>query len=208
MSDLLSTLFGSKARVKLLRFFLFNPTRRFTFDELCEKARLVRRTARTEINTFKKLGIISEEMIDLASKEDKKKNEVLHYVLDSRFSEFQALQTFLFDTASLDGKTLLKCLKKAGTLDFVVISGVFMRDFEHRLDVLITMKKPSIPKIETAIKAFESEVGIGLRFAVITSDDLAFRLDMNDKLVRDIFDYKHEVLIDKLNFGDNFTSNF
>jgi len=208
MSDLLSTLFGSTARVKLLRFFLFHPTRRFTFEELCERARLVRRTARTEINTFKKLGIISEEMIDVVSKDEKKKNKVLHYTLNNKFPEFSALQTFLFETATLDGKTLLKHLRKVGVLDFVVISGVFMKDFEHRLDVLIAMKKPSVPKIETAIKAFESEVGIGLRFAVITSDDLAFRLDMNDKLIRDILDYKHEVLVDKLNFSDNFTSNF
>lgn len=208
MSDLLSTLFGSAARVKLLRFFLFNPSRRFTFDELCEKARLVRRTARTEINALKKMGIIYEEIIDIPTEENKKDDKTLFYVLDDRFSEFSALQTFLFETTALDGKTLLKHLKKVGVLDFVVISGVFMRDFEHRLDVLITMKKPSISKIETAIKAFEAEVGIGLRFAVITSDDLAFRLDMNDKLIRDIFDYKHEVLIDKLNLSDNFSSNF
>lgn len=208
MTDLLSTLFGSAAKVKLLRFFLFNPTKTFSFDELCEKARLVRRTARTEINTLKKLGIISEEMIPTGEPGSKKETKVLHYTLDNKFPEFQALQTFLFETTPLDGKNLLKHLKKAGALDFVVVSGVFLRDFEHRLDILIASKKPSLSKIESGIKAFEAEVGIGVRFAVITTDDLIFRFDMNDRLIRDIFDYKHQVLVDKGGISGNLVNDF
>ena len=37
----LAILFGSEARVKLLRFFLFNPSKEFTFDEISRRAKLV-----------------------------------------------------------------------------------------------------------------------------------------------------------------------
>ena len=145
--DPLAILFGSTSRVKLLRFFLFNPSREFTFDDLSRRARLVRRTARTELNALLKAGVIREKNIYTERPDKKKKMKTLAYTLDKRFPELQALQTFLFETAPIDSKNLLKHLRQAGTLDFVGISGVFVRDFELRLDVLIAMKKFSQPRL-------------------------------------------------------------
>jgi hypothetical protein len=199
MTDPLSILFGSPARVKLLRFFLFNPSKEFTFDDMCRRARLVRRTARTEISSLEKAGVISKCNIYIDSPDNKKKKlKVLGYGLNKKFPELQALQTFLFETAPIDGKNLLSHLKKAGPIDFVVVAGVFVRDFEHRLDVLVAMKKLSVPKIESAIRSFESEIGIEIRFAAMSSEDLLYRVGMHDKLTRDIFDYKHSTLVDKI----------
>ena len=67
--DPLTILFGSLARVKLLRFFLFNPRQEFTFDDISKRARLVRRTARTEINALERAEVIKKnklgQIIDL-----------------------------------------------------------------------------------------------------------------------------------------------
>lgn len=202
MADPLSILFGSTARVKLLRFFLFNPSKEFTFDEISKRARLVRRTARTEISALEKAGVIVKRTLYVPIDGKTKKMKALGYALDRSFPELQALQTFLFETAPIDGKNLLACLKKAGTLDFVAVSGVFVRDFEQSLDVLVAMKKTSEAKIETAIRAFESEVGMEIRFALMTSDDLLYRVGMNDRLTRELFDYQHHILVDKINVRD------
>ncbi len=202
MSDPLSFLFGSTARVKLLRFFLFNPSKEFTFDEMCKRARLVRRTARTEITALLKAGVISSQMIEVTLPEKNKKTKVLAYGIDKKFPKLQALQTFLFETAPIDGENLLAHLKKAGVIDFLVVSGVFVREFEHRLDVLLAMKKLSPAKIETAIRALEAEIGIEIRFATMTSEDLLYRVGMYDKLTRDIFDYKHQILVDRIGVRD------
>ena len=61
--DPLEILFGSQARVKLLRFFLFNPSKEFTFDDISRRARLVRRTARTEMNALERAGVIKKKQI-------------------------------------------------------------------------------------------------------------------------------------------------
>jgi hypothetical protein len=82
------------------------------------------------------------------------------------------------------------------------VAGVFVRDFEQSLDVLIAMKKPSQAKIETAIRAFESEVGMEIRFALMGSDDLLYRVGMNDRLTRELFDYKHQILVDRIGVRD------
>lgn len=205
--DPLAILFGSASRVKLLRFFLFNPSREFTFDDLSRRARLVRRTARTELNALLKAGVIREKNIYTERPDKKKKMKTLAYTLDKRFPELQALQTFLFETAPIDSKNLLKHLRQAGPLDFVGISGVFVRDFEQRLDVLIAMKKFSQSKVEKAIRSLEAELGIEVRFAAMSSEDLMYRVGMYDKLTRDFFDYSHEVLVDRINVKDEVMSS-
>ncbi len=63
MADPLSILFGSTARVKLLRFFLFNPSKEFLFDDISKRAKLVRRTARTEMSALEKAGVIRQKII-------------------------------------------------------------------------------------------------------------------------------------------------
>jgi len=206
-ADPLSILFGSTARVKLLRFFLFNPSKEFHFDDISRRAKLVRRTARTEISSLEKAGVIKQKTIYIEVEGKAKKMKAVGYTLNKDFQELQALQTFLFETAPIDGKNLLKHLRQAGVLDFVGISGVFMRDFEQRIDVLLGMKKFSQTKVEKAIRALEAEIGMEIRFAAMSSEDLLYRVGMYDKLTRDFFDYSHQVLIDKIGVKDEATAN-
>lgn len=196
--DPLSILFGSPARVKLLRFFLFNPSKDFTFDEISQRARLVRRTARTEMNALERAGVIKKKQIYAQLPGKSKRTRVQGFALDKSFSDLQALQTFLFETAPIDGKTVLRHLRKAGPIDFLCVAGVFMRDFEQRLDVLLATKKLSQSKVENAIRALEAELGMEIRFSAFTSENLLYRIGMYDKLTRDVFEYQHEVLVDKI----------
>ncbi|MCB9815151.1 hypothetical protein H6785_01020 [Candidatus Nomurabacteria bacterium] len=207
MADPLSILFGSTARVKLLRFFLFNPSKEFLFDDISRRAKLVRRTARTEISALEKAGVIKQKTMYIEVEGKSKKMKAVGYVLNKDFQELQALQTFLFETAPIDGKNLLKHLRQAGVLDFVGIAGVFVRDFEQRLDVLLSMKKFSQAKVEKAIRSLEAEVGIEIRFAAMSSEDLMYRVGMYDKLTRDFFDYNHQVLVDKIGVKDEVTAS-
>ncbi|MDA8597221.1 hypothetical protein N9L26_02690 [Candidatus Pacebacteria bacterium] len=201
-ADPLAILFGSQARVKLLRFFLFNPSKEFTFDEISRRARLVRRTARTEINALERATVIKKKQIYVQLDGKDKKSRALGFALNKNFPDLQSLQTFLFETAPLDKKNVIKHLRKAGALDFVVVAGVFVREFEQRLDVLLSMKKVSQAKVENAIRSLESEIGIEIRYAAFNSEDLIYRVGMYDKLTRDVFDYPHQILIDKIGVRD------
>lgn len=201
-ADPLAILFGSQARVKLLRFFLFNPSRDFTFDEMSRRARLVRRTARTEISALERAGVIKRKQIYIQLPGKDKKTRAHGYALNKNFPELGALQTFLFETAPLDSKSVTKHLRKAGKLDCVVLAGIFVREYEHRLDLLISAPKLASGKIENAVRSLESEIGIELRYAAFTTEDLIYRVGMYDKLTRDIFDYKHILLVDKVGIRD------
>lgn len=197
MAEPLEILFGSQARVKLLRFFLFNPTQEFTFDDISRRAKLVRRTARTELNALERAGVIKKKTIYL-KQDNGRKTRAQGFTLNEKFPQLSSLQTFLFETAPIDGKTLLKHLRKAGALDFVVAAGIFSREFDGRLDVLIAMKKLNEQKIEAAIRSLESELGIEIRYAVFKTEDFLYRVGMYDKLTRDVFDYPHQILVDRV----------
>ena len=47
-----------------------------------------------------------------------------------------------------------------------------------------------------------------IRFAMMTSDDLLYRVGMNDKLARDVFDYKHQILVDKIGVRNELHTGF
>lgn len=193
--------------MKLLRFFLFNPSKEVLFDDISRRAKLVRRTARVEISALEKAGVIKQKTMYMEVPGKKKKLKAVGYVLNKDFQELQALQTFLFETAPIDGKNLLKHLRQAGTLDFVGISGVFVREFDQRLDLLVSMKKFSQAQVEKAVRSLEAEIGIEVRFAAMSSEDLLYRVGMYDKLTRDFFDYPHQVLVDKIGVKDEAQSS-
>lgn len=202
VADPLTILFGSQARVKLLRFFLFNPNKEFTFDEISRRAKLVRRTARTELNALERAGIVKKKKIYVTLPGKEKKTKVQGYVLNDKFPRLESLQVFLFETAPINGDNLVKHLRKAGPLDFVASTGVFSREFDRRIDVLLSMKKLNELKVENAIRSLESELGIEIRFAAFTTDDLMYRVGLYDKLTRDVFDYPHQILVDKIGIRD------
>ncbi len=198
MTDPLAILFGNQARVKLLRFFLFNPTQEFTFDDISRRAKLVRRTARTEINALERAEVIKKIVMHIPHQTKNTKIRVQGYALNDKFPQLSSLQTFLFETAPINGDTVLKHMRKVGPLDFVACTGVFMREFDRRLDLLIAMKKLNEGKIEVAIRALEAELGIEIRYATFTREDLLYRVGMYDKLTRDVFDYPYQILVDKI----------
>lgn len=198
MLDSLSILFGSTARVKLLRFFLFNPSVEFPFEDISRRAKLVRRTARTEINALLRAGVIKQKQMTTESPTTKRKVKVQGYTLNENFPQLESLQKFFFETAPINGKTLLKHLRKAGTLDVVIAAGVFARNFDSRLDVLVGMKQLNEAKVETAVRSLESELGIEIRYAAMNTEDLVYRVGMYDKLTRDVFDYPHQILVDRV----------
>jgi hypothetical protein len=64
------------------------------------------------------------------------------------------------------------------------------------------MKKVNEHKVEVAMRALEADLGIEIRYAALATEDLKYRVGMYDKLTRDVFDYPHQILIDKVGVRD------
>ncbi len=201
-SDWLSVLLGSTATVKLLRLFLFNPSVILSVDDILRRARLVRHTARTELSVLERADIIRKKQV-FATGLTGKKRRVQGFCLNHKFPKRVALQSFLFDTAPLDGKTVLRHMRKAGKLDLIVTSGIFSKNFDGRLDLILAGQKIQQGKVESAVRTLEAELGIEIRFAAFNREDFLYRVGMYDKLTRDVFDYPHQILVDRIGVRDS-----
>jgi hypothetical protein len=52
--------------------------------------------------------------------------------------------------------------------------------------------------IDRIVKGIESDMGKDIRYSVLSGADYAYRISMNDKLVRDVLDFPHTILVDKI----------
>ena len=190
MTDGLEKLFGTPARVKLLRLFLFNPRQSFTIKDIALRARVTDREVRRELNL-----LTHAKMIDRSTR-----GKGIRYGLHPKFEYTLALQNLLLN-APKRADDIVKRVRGVGTIRVVILSGIFMGEWEDRLDILIIGDKVKERMLREKIRGLEAEIGKEIRYALLSSEDFYYRLNMNDKLVRDVFDYPHAVVLDKLNIG-------
>jgi hypothetical protein len=192
MADPLQKLFGSDARVKLLRLFLFNPKQTFTVPDAAARARVPERTARKELALF-----ASTKLIHRSST---RRGSGLRYMLNDEFEYLSLLQNLLLN-APARAKDIFERVRPTGVIKLIIVAGIFVGDWEGRLDILIVGDRINDKRLRTRMRTLESELGRELRYTMLQSDDFLYRLNMNDKLVRDILDYPHKVTLDRLNVG-------
>lgn len=207
--DILGKLFGSSVRVKLLRFFLFNPSALYDVDTLAKRSQSKIVDIKKECSSLLKIGFIKEKKytkeIEKKVKKGKKKQieiikkKVNGYTLDASFAYVGTLKMLLLDFQFLDRNTIADRFKKAGRIKFMAISGVFLNKEESRADILIVGDQLNRTFVETELKKLEAELGKDLSYALFDTSDFEYRLKMYDKFIRDILDFEHHRLVEKMN---------
>lgn len=194
--EILEKLFGSTAKVKLIRMFVFNPESMFDIDQLTDRTRVQKGAVRKEIRTLEDMCLIKRKMA--TRQEGKKKKRKVAWFLNENFAYLKALHTFLLAIGPLHSDDIVKRVSKAGKLKLLVISGVFIQEKESRVDLLVVGDNVKKGPLEAAIRGIEAEIGSELTYSFFSTADFEYRLRMFDKLVRDVLDYPHRKLIDKL----------
>jgi|TARA_Y100000310_G_C20695695_1_gene825529 hypothetical protein len=201
---ILGKLFGSPAMVKLLRLFLFNPGEVYTNKEIATRAKITLDTARLELSIMKQMDFIKRktDYRQIAVKKSKgkrtKKKKVSGWTLNEKFLYLVQLQNFLLSATPIKHKDIPKRLGVSGVIKLIVVSGIFIQNQDSRLDILIVGNNIRKSQLETAIKAIESELGKELRYAIFDTQEFKYRLGIYDRLIRDVFDYPHETILDKI----------
>jgi hypothetical protein len=190
MVDTLSKLFGSTSRVKLLRLFLFNPSQTFTVSEAAERSRVPGREVSRELGNFADIQLLSKN----------NRGRVAHYTLNQEFPYLSALQNLLLN-ASARADDIYERIKRVGVVKLVVVSGIFVGEWEGRVDLLIVADKVREGALEKHMRVLESEIGREIHYALLTTQEFFYRLNMNDHLLRDVLDYTHRIMYDRLDIG-------
>lgn len=184
----LAKLFGSPARLKTLRLFVFNRDAAFTLAEVAQRTKLSKEVARRELTELFASGLLRKKGANVPSR----------YQTNPRFEHLDALDTFIRETTSLRPASILTALKRAGTLRLVALSGLFTGILDTQIDLLIIGDHLDERALASAVHSLEAELGREIRYASFATVDFRYRLGVYDRLLRDVFDYPHRLLVDKI----------
>lgn len=197
----LGKLFGSEARVKVMRLFLLNPETPFDAVEIAKRSKVSRANLSRELKLLELAGFAKRKSFfkELPPKKGKKvgsKKRMTGWQLEYGFPHLKAIRQLLVENSTFDKRDLASRFRPHGKLKLIVIAGVFIKNDESRADLLIVGDSFKKAGLENAIRSIESEIGRELVYVVFSTEDFLYRLDMQDKLVRDILDYPHEKVLD------------
>ncbi|MEJ0001565.1 MAG: hypothetical protein WDN09_00015 [bacterium] len=179
--EILGKILGSPARVKIMRLFLLNPTKSFSNKEVAKRSRVDIAAARREIRL-----LLSIKFIKHRGKE---------WSFNPLFKYAGELEDLLVGSETLDKDAIADSFKKVGRVKLLLVSGVFIKNKDSRVDLLIVGDRMKRGKIDEEIRKLEAEIGMELVYAVFDTKDFLYRLNMFDKLIRDILDFPHEILL-------------
>lgn len=203
--EVLAKLFGGEARVKILRLFLFNPNQTFSSGDISLRSRVALASVRHEVALLRKLDMIKGKRFTHSVQVKRKRKLVTvrksegGWLLNPSFMYLSAMKEILINTILVRHADIVRRLNAVGKIKFVIISGIFIRDEESRVDILVVGDGIRMNALENVIKTIEAEIGKELRYAAFETEDFKYRLGMRDKLIRDILHYPHKVILDRLN---------
>ncbi len=205
--DILEKLFGSAAKVRIMRLFLFNPNTNFDLEKIIDRAKISPQAARLNIRILHEVGLIKARIFSKEVKlEPKKKGgkkkivkrKVKGWILNDMFTYLPALQNFLITVSPLQDDMIVRKFNRTGKVKLLIVSGVFIQEKESRVDILIVGDGLRRSLIDATVKDIEAELGKDLTYSFFETKDFQYRITMYDKLIRDILYYPHKKLVNKL----------
>ena len=199
--DILERIFGNRDKVKIIRLFLLNEDAVFDTGDVAKRANSPKRKAGRELQNLLKARFLKRKIFNKTSSTGKKIKKK-GWILDKKFPFLTALKNLLVNKDTISDKNLIGGLNKIGKLKLIITAGIFIQNDEYRVDLFLVADQINETVLNRAIKKLEAEIGKEIKYAVFDSIDFKYRFGMYDKLIRDVFDYPHRVILDKIGLDE------
>jgi len=200
--DTLVKLFGSEAKVRLLRLFLVNPTE--VFDPKTISARIHMKPAAfsKDMRALLDMGYVRRGTRVITGADDRargaRRKKLPGFVLARDFAYLQELSALLVSQTPAVREQLAAGIRGAGKVSLIVITGTLLNAERRMVDLFIVGDKLKKPKIEKSLKTLEATIGKEIMYAMMTTTEFRYRYGMYDRFLKDLFDNPHEIVLDKL----------
>ena len=179
----IAKLFGGPTATRLARWFLFHPETSATRATLKEKTKSSSDQVRKGLRLLVSAGLV--------------KKRGARFVLNKEFPNLRPLKEFLIGEL-LTTTNVSSRMRSVGSVRMLCAAGIFIGNNESRTDLLIVADKIKAATLQKIINTLEADVGTDIRYTALTTEEFKYRMAFNDKLVRDILDFPHEALFNKL----------
>jgi predicted transcriptional regulator len=210
----LEQLFGSKTRVKLLKLFLNSAGRQYFVREIARAVKSQINSVRRELLNLKELGLIreveaSEDKHLVAAGDGKKKfpkkmKKILRpeamkkfFQINGDFILFPELRALVLKADFLLEKSFVKSLGRAGSADYIALTGNFVGLPGIQADLLL-VGRFNRRKLSRLVKSFEKDFGRPINYSVMTRNEFKYRKDITDRFLYSILENKKIVMVNDL----------
>jgi len=190
MKDILTELFENSIKVRIIKLFIRNPQKSFSFNDLTKKIKL--RRGEKMLSQIKKL-----EKIGFIRKIKEGKSDWV-WQLNPEFVFLEELNNLVVKSVPVSNEVLVSKFKKVKGIKMVVISGVFLNTDNKRVDLFLVGNGVDQKILKRLIRELEAEVGKEIDYVLLSSDDFIYRRKMFDRFIEDIFEKPHQKIIDKI----------
>ncbi len=211
---ILERLFESPQKVRILRLFMQNPDMRFSVAEASQRSATASRTVRAEIKKLVSIGLVTERMAlvnnggvngdeveGLVTHRNKKQRTPKgpFYAVNKSFPLLVELHALVTKSFLPSRKRLRREVQKIGKIKLAVLSGLFIDRDKSRTDMFLVGDNIEKRRLHNFFSRIESELGRSVKYTTMDTTEFKYRMDMYDRFIRDVLEYPHEKLINKLN---------
>lgn len=194
----LEQIFGSRARVRLLKLFLERPDEHFYVREISRYTRSHIHSVRRELANLVKIGLIricEGNSIGVRKIHDHLQRK--YYSANPRCIIFYELQALLVKGQLFLQEELARQIARVGAIKYLALTGFFVNLQGSPIDLFI-VGKISKKKCAKFIADFEQEFGRTINYTVFSIKEYMERKEITDRFLYNFFESQKIVLIDKL----------
>ena len=204
--DALEALFASPARAKCLKMFFMNPDSRFSVADGSRQTKLRPAQFLAEARRLIRLKIIgtatSRVMVALGGKPGRRQKlaaaRIPVFFANRDYPLFPELRNLIVKSAPHAKGQLAAKIRRLGAVKLAILAGVFIDSADSRVDLFVVGDGMRQSRVKSFIQWLEHEVGKELNYVAMSSAEFKYRMDMYDRFVRDILEFPHETVINKL----------
>jgi len=200
-TSMLGKLFGSNARVKILKLFLLHPEKKFYIRELSRRLKLQVNSVRRELENLEKFGLlISSHSIEADIKDKKIITQNMHdkkyFQANKDFVLFNEVKTLIVKAQILYEKDFIKKLNIIGKTKLLILAGLFVNNAASSVDLFI-VGRFNKNKFLKLIHELENELGREINYTLMDWREFKYRRDITDVFLYDILEGNKIVVIDE-----------
>ena len=179
----LTKLFDNPLRIKLIKFFALQPETHFEAAKVASALGSSRSAVGKELQALKRLKIITSAR-DRAG---------VRYSWNTEYAGALSIQNFIIDITTPPDPAVLKAFRPLSPY-LVVVAGALADETRGVIDLLVVTKRTQDPRIAKAVRRLETTTAVPIRYAVLEVGEYLARRESFDRMLRDIFDFRHRVI--------------
>lgn len=185
----LTFLFKNPLRLRVVTYFVRQPGEWMSVADVASIVGSTRQSVSRELAQLVRFGLLTSRT----------QGKTKTFKVNETDELFEPLKHFLGWVTNPIDKEIVAAFKGVRGVVLIVAAGLLTNEPKSSLELLIVTKNPEDKKIDKAVKKLETCAAVPLRYAILDEDEYYDRRQAYDRLLRDVFEYEHRIVVEKGN---------